>query len=609
VTGVGFNVSTFLSNIQYRAWGAPKSVAHKDGRTTETTYDSRLRVATYKLLPAVPDDGVRMYNQYEYFPDGRLKKLNDLDDHDPSISGVTDSARWFSRVYSYDNRGRILKARGWNPNGYEFDFPFEQFYSYDAFNHMTSRSGSYYYQPDFSDSGTYLNDRRQDWTFGADGQETHSTGPGMFRDLIYNAAGKMIQVKETQTANNQFSTYLASYDGDGKLAMELLQEDPTNTKSYKVRSSVLGEVLTHLDNAGNKTGTTVHIDKRVTTARIDSSAAGFVGFPVYEDPLHQSIAGDKKAVYDPLGNLIPWRPWPGGPPPNFYPRSSSQFGSLGSSFGSAQERGCAFSEVPISCQMAAHLTGFGVNNAAGNATGSGPSAITFPGDPLHPPDPVDWHPDFIDWVRRTGRRLTDENFLSLGSAWLAQLLGSAWPPQNTALNPFLVNRIKQELEESDCATFAQTIMNQLAPEKGSSLVDVFDAFLKQPKPHDLLTRTTPSGSWGEASAIGSIKESTAYIFARKVNVNQTKADADNIIAELFHLARMNGSYTDKQLANAARRTPYASEAANYLAPSANVFDRGYKPGGWNEQNQYGYSVYFHTIQKQHCGFRPPTPWK
>lgn len=423
VTGVGFSVSTFLSNIQYRAWGAPKSVAHKDNRTAETTYDARLRVATYKLLPATPDDGVKLHNQYEYFPDGRLKKLTDLDDHDPSIVGVTDSARWFSRVYTYDNRGRILKAKGWNPNGYEFDFPFEQYYSYDSYNHMTSRFGSYYYQPDFTDSGTYVNNRQQGWDYGADGQETHSTGPGMFRDLSYNAAGKMIQVKETQTANNQFSTYVASYDGDGELAMEFLQEDPTNTNSYKVRSSILGEVLTRLDNAGNKTGTTVHFDKRVTTARIDSSAEGSVGFPVYEDPLHQSIAGDKKAVYDPLGNHIPWRPWPGGPPPNFYPRSSSQVGSLGSSFGSAQERGCTLAELPISCQMAAHLTGFGANNT----TGSGPTAITFPGDPFGPPDPIDWNPDFLDWVWRTGRRLTDENFLSLGSDWFSQNLRTIDP--------------------------------------------------------------------------------------------------------------------------------------------------------------------------------------
>jgi hypothetical protein len=163
--------------------------------------------------------------------------------------------------------------------------------------------------------------------------------------------------------------------------------------------------------------------------------------------------------------------------------------------------------------------------------------------------------------------------------------------------------------ESDCAKFAQTILDQLAPRKGRSLSDVFEAFLNQPKAHELLTRVKPDRSWREASTIGNIKDSTAAIFARRVDVNQTKADADNIIAELFHLARMDGRYTDKQLANAARRTEYAGEEATYLAPSANVFDPGYKPGGWNEQNQFGYSVYFHTIQKQHCGFRPPSHWK
>ena len=182
-------------------------------------------------------------------------------------------------------------------------------------------------------------------------------------------------------------------------------------------------------------------------------------------------------------------------------------------------------------------------------------------------------------------------------------------PQKPPLNPFLVNRIKQELEDSDCAKFAKTILDQLAPGKGRNLIDVFDAFLTQSNPHDLLTRVKPTGCWSEACVIGNIKDSTAAVWARRVDVNQTKADADNIVAELFHLARMDGAFTDKQLANAAHRTIYANDAANYLAPSANVFDPAYKPGGWNEQNQFGYSVYFHTIQRQHCGFRPPNGWK
>jgi len=146
-----------------------------------------------------------------------------------------------------------------------------------------------------------------------------------------------------------FSTYVASYDGDGEVAREFLQEDVTNTSSYKVRSTVLGKLVTVLNNSGSKIGTAIPIDETVTPAQTTSANTGGVPFPTYNDPLHQSIAGDRKTVWDPLGNAIAWRPWPGGPPPNSYPRSSGQFGSLGSSFGSAQERGCSLDGVPENC--------------------------------------------------------------------------------------------------------------------------------------------------------------------------------------------------------------------------------------------------------------------
>ena len=362
VTGTGFlNVSTFLSNIKYRAWGAPRSVAHINNRTAETTYDARLRVKTYKLLPAVPDDGIKLNNQYDYFPDGRLKKVTDLDDHDPSIIGFTDSGRWFTRVYRYDRHGRITQARGYNqPNSFEFDRPYDLFYSYDSYNHLVTRSGKYYYQsPGFSDSASFANNRRQGWDYAADGQETHSTGPGMFRDLVYNVAGKMVQVKETVTATNVSSTYVVSYDGDGQQVREFFQEDATNSNTYHVRSSVLGDVVTRLNNAGNKRNTFVHLDSRVTPAKINSVDTGNVPFPSYEDPLRQSIAGDKKVVFDPLGNLIPWQSSPQSNPPPFYPRSSSSFGSLGSSFGSAQERGCSLDGVPTNCDRAMRMVNSG----------------------------------------------------------------------------------------------------------------------------------------------------------------------------------------------------------------------------------------------------------
>jgi hypothetical protein len=75
-------------------------------------------------------------------------------------------------------------------------------------------------------------------------------------------------------------------------------------------------------------------------------------------------------------------------------------------------------------------------------------------------------------------------------------------PQNTSLNAYLVNRVTQELAESDCGKFAQTILNQLAPGKGRTLAGVFNAFLTQPKTHDLLTKSTPSGQLGRSYCDG-----------------------------------------------------------------------------------------------------------
>jgi hypothetical protein len=96
----------------------------------------------------------------------------------------------------------------------------------------------------------------------------------------------------------------------------------------------------------------VHLDKRVTPTRINSTDTGNVPFPIYEDPLRQSIAGDRKAVYDPLGNHILWQSSPQSNPPPFYPRSSASFGSLGSSFGNAQESICELDGIPTNCDFA-----------------------------------------------------------------------------------------------------------------------------------------------------------------------------------------------------------------------------------------------------------------
>src|SRR6266403_1053979 len=70
------------------------------------------------------------------------------------------------------------------------------------------------------------------------------------------------------------------------------------------------------------------------------------------DPLGMSEAGDAKPTYDPLGNLIPWQPRPGGPPPNAYPPSAASYGGLGAGFGTSQSVACTSDRMPVNCDTA-----------------------------------------------------------------------------------------------------------------------------------------------------------------------------------------------------------------------------------------------------------------
>lgn len=172
--------------------------------------------------------------------------------------------------------------------------------------------------------------------------------------------------------------------------------------------------------------------------------------------------------------------------------------------------------------------------------------------------------------------------------------------------PGITKLVDLKLADSDCLKFAQTILDQLSGGKGGSLADVFNSFLDQPKPHDLFTRERPVGSRGEATALGNLKNSTAAMYLSAKPFDQTVADADNVIQELFHFA--GKGYSDRQLAEALFKTPYAKEASGpFPDGTANIFDPRYIPGKWSKHD--GYSTYFHAIAARHCGIRPPNVFR
>ena len=160
--------------------------------------------------------------------------------------------------------------------------------------------------------------------------------------------------------------------------------------------------------------------------------------------------------------------------------------------------------------------------------------------------------------------------------------------------------MKEGLAKPDCEKFASTILNQL---KGGSLGATLESFLNPKKPHDLFTHVRPSTSRGAGTTIGRLKDRSAQIYLPTSN-NLTQ-DADGVIAELFHLA--GDSYTEKQLADALRKTDYAKEEAlAFPDGTANIYDKSFIQKGTDAQataNAYG--DYFHTIAMRHCGFADP----
>jgi hypothetical protein len=204
------------------------------------------------------------------------------------VSGCL-TPRWFGRVlvhtciltrtmgfpvpaFAYDHAGRLKEAysgreaRGL-PATTPADSPFRQSFSYDVWNNM-SRTGRHW-TATVSDTPTYTNNRRTDWTYNSDGDVTSRDEAQ--RIHTYDAAGQQRNFSEQglqvfgggHYVSHQY-TINQSYDGYGRAGkrIETRQsedengplEDSTET-SYQLHSSVLGGALiVEIDQWGNRKG-------------------------------------------------------------------------------------------------------------------------------------------------------------------------------------------------------------------------------------------------------------------------------------------------------------------------------------------------------------------
>ena len=355
VTGSPFGGTTnYITDVQYTAWGAPRTVNYP-GSSATTSYGFR-PIPTQYLLTGNSGSSI-MRENYSYHPDGQIIALTDLDD--TAGNNPPQTLRFLSRGFFYDHMGRITSAYG-NGNGGQ-GVPFSQSYGYDEFGNMTSRSGVYYSYNNggfTNDTSTYVNNRRTNWTYNADGQPTNTplTSTDRPRAYTYDAAGRLISSVEQGQFNT--ITYTAGYDGDGQVVFESSTTSPgTSESNYIIRSTALGgEVLTRLDQSGNKKITFVPAEGLLFATQ--RTTGGPTVLFTMRNPL--GLSETTKAVYDPLGNYIPFQQFADPRPPAGSYNSgslSSLSASQANPFSSAV--GCLMDGLPTTCTRVAQAINSG----------------------------------------------------------------------------------------------------------------------------------------------------------------------------------------------------------------------------------------------------------
>lgn len=332
VTGTGFGtVTRFASAMNYRAWGALKGMTYGNNITLAQRFDTRLQVrhseiagaSTQYYTPAVP-----MKNDYHYAPDGALRYSNDLVDER------------FDRAYQYDHIGRLKEAytggeaRDYvaGTTGQAVSGPYRQSYTHNVWDEMVGRYGRVWSQTDGS-TASYANGRRTEtgWVYDAEGLVVRDP------DLRYtnDAAGRNVSVVQMYVTADSLQgsrTIAQRHDGDGQMIRRAETVNnghtPTTTKTYYLRSSVLGgQVVAEINGTGGMQKQNVYAGGEVlatqttggqVTWRHDNAVTGSRGYSLANGHFSREMEADPTGVdvglYDPFimwndgGNLEPERP-------------------------------------------------------------------------------------------------------------------------------------------------------------------------------------------------------------------------------------------------------------------------------------------------------------
>jgi RHS repeat-associated protein len=243
------NVTTLGYDMTYRAFGAVKSMTFGDHQTLSTSYDNRMRPASWNVSNVLGFS----YTYRGGYSDGGNNQVS----YARNLSSNGGRDRTLDRSYEYDQVGALVMARSgaearatFGIDGQQWgtsDGPYSHEYDYDKQGNMTLRSGW---------GGEVQG--------GSPGHETtipygYSNGKNQRDGLGYDAAGNLKDGESNQhylynaigqqTNAWQVNGYSMAqgYDGDGLRGVKWESGVPT----YYLRSSVLGgAVVAELDASG-----------------------------------------------------------------------------------------------------------------------------------------------------------------------------------------------------------------------------------------------------------------------------------------------------------------------------------------------------------------------
>ncbi len=305
VTGSGYaGVTSYVTGITYRAFGAPKQINYSTGNSLALEYDADLRLTKWDVA------GAAFGWDYKYSTPGLQEKTGKVAFADNLYDATLD------RSYEYDHVGRLIKAHtGTEANAHAgngaswgtLDGPYSATYTYDKFGNMTDRDGwgvpgaQYVTHP----------------PYGANNRP--AVNPATGSAMSYDAAGNLLSdgaITYTYDATGQQITaggtdLAQAYDGDG---LRVKKTEDGLTTTFYLRSSVLGgKVVAEIGGsspyAGEMTRGYVYLGEQllaVQEGREDASKPDRVLW-VHQDPVTKSqrLTDSTGAVVSTV-DLDPW---------------------------------------------------------------------------------------------------------------------------------------------------------------------------------------------------------------------------------------------------------------------------------------------------------------